>query len=85
MKYLKSFNTIEEYESMKDTLPLNSVAIINDYNGFILNPDPDAISVVSVANLKTINGESIVGTGDITINTGLVKEFNADFNSDFAI
>lgn len=86
MGYLNSFNTIEEYENAKDNLPLNSIAVIKGQKGFIMNPNPDEISVVSVANLKSVNGETIVGKGNIEIEgfIPLSRDFSDDFNNDFA-
>jgi hypothetical protein len=70
MVYLQNFETVEDYEAVKDTLPQNCVVTINNNNGAIFKADPTKHSIVSTSNLKTINGESLVGEGNIVIAGG---------------
>ena len=91
MKYIQTFNSMEEYEAVKDTLPENCVFIIEGQNTPFFHYTPSTF----VLNLKTINGQSILGEGDITIGTDAdskeiidalySKGFNEDFCNDFAI
>lgn len=70
MVYLQNFETVEDYEAVKDTLPQNCVVTISNNNGAIFKADTTKHSIVSTLNLKTINGESLVGEGNIVIAGG---------------
>lgn len=67
------------------------------YDGSTINVDELQDKLVSGENIKTINGTSILGEGDITIEGGsnidpellegfisISRDFNDDFNNDFA-
>ena len=67
------------------------------YDGSTINVDELQNKLVSGENIKTINGNSILGEGDITIEGGsnidpellegfisISRDFNDDFNNDFA-
>lgn len=67
------------------------------YDGSTINVDELQDKLVSGENIKTINGNSILGEGDITIEGGsnidpellegfipLSRDFSEDFNNDFA-
>lgn len=70
MVYLQTFDTVEDYEAVKDTLPENCVVTIKGNNGAVFKADNMKPSVISTSNLKTINGESLIGEGDIVIEGG---------------
>lgn len=67
------------------------------YDGSTIDVDSLQEKLVSGENIKTINGESILGNGNITIEGGsnidpellegfipLSRDFSDDFNNDFA-
>lgn len=67
------------------------------YDGSTINVDELQDKLVSGENIKTINGTSILGEGDITIEGGsnidpellegfipFSRDFSEDFNNDFA-
>lgn len=70
MVYLQTFDTAEDYEAVKDTLPENCVVTIKGNNGAVFKADDTKPSVISTLNLKTINGKSLIGEGDIVIEGG---------------
>ena len=100
MKHLQNFASLEEYEANKDNLPDNCVVSIKNYNGVVYKTDTNNATIVTTTSLKTINGESLIGTGNIVITGGsggtidpevledfviASRDFSSDFNNDFAI
>lgn len=100
MKYLQNFASLEEYEANKDNLPDNCVVNIKNYNGVVYKTNTNNATIVTTTSLKTINGESLIGTGNIVITGGsggtidpelledfviASRDFSSDFNNDFAI
>lgn len=98
MKYLRNFASVEEYEANKDNLPEDCIVTIDNFNGAIHKRNTNNATIVTTTNLKTINNESLIGTGNIVITGGsggtidpeilndfvkISKDFSSDFNNDF--
>lgn len=70
MKYLLNFATQEEYDAVKDNLPETCVVTIDDHSGAFYKIESKDAIILNATNLKTINGESLIGTGNIVITGG---------------